>query len=168
MISNDVIAFMQSNCTAPACGFYDIWASVVSSIYLEPMGIILGAPFTWNPSTLTTIQKNSNLPTNLVPFLLPRSDIKDTNNKNISVDKRPFPIVSWVLIGPDSLGIIYHVFIFINITHRNELNTNSDEMKLNHFVYFKLIIGPYGITNRNYSFFESSPIATGVLMTRSI
>jgi hypothetical protein len=107
------------------------WKAAVHEIYLAPVDVPTNVPFTWNRHTEADILKrNPNLfaqSTTATTFILPTSEVVgDTPG----VDRRPFPIVAWTLIGPST-------------------------------------IAPFTPANRNYSFVESTPLATGVMGSRN-
>ena len=107
---------------------FQLWIDSVSRVYLEPIGVKPGQPFTWNSDILLSIyNRNPSLKKENVSFILPRSAAK---NGPRTVDDRPFPIFGITLIGPAN-------------------------------------VAPYKPSNRDYSLLESTPIATGVLKTRT-
>lgn len=93
----------------PELSLFEIWVAAVSQIYLEPLDIPRQQPFSWNKATADAIaQRNPASPSLAAErFLLPRSQLRDTSGflpDPTEVNRRPFPLVAWTLIGPDGLG----------------------------------------------------------------
>jgi len=95
------------------------WTASISKIYLEPCGVQRGKPFTWSEDSFAAIQKLNPTYVNLESFYLPRSslpDVKLSRHKYaryekskgqidpVDVDARPFPIVAFTLIGPQTIA----------------------------------------------------------------
>ncbi|CAE7582821.1 unnamed protein product, partial [Symbiodinium microadriaticum] len=79
---------------------YDDWVDGVQAIYLTPSGINKGVPVSYNEDSLADI-KSRNPSLASTEFILPRGTLSSVGSDGI--DKRPFPILSTTLIGPNEL-----------------------------------------------------------------
>ena len=77
--------------------FYEDWVDAVQAIYLTPSGINKGVPVSYNEDSVADIKSRNPSLAN-TEFIMPRGTIEKTGT-----DKRPFPIISTTLIGPEDL-----------------------------------------------------------------